>query len=168
MTQSEGGPRPLSEPAEFVGQRSRLWLFGAGLGVVLFGGLCIGIPFEEHVSWGAEIAFGVLLLACLAWLAYLLWAPTMRLTIAPDTVTCTSRLAPVRIDRSTGDLLVFEKVRISNGRGSGITYWKLRPSDSPRGVLLTQWDPARVADACRANRWQVEWRDRDGAVMNAP
>src|SRR4026209_1895474 len=99
MTQFQGGQRLPGAPVEFVGVRSRLWLFGAVLGVVLFAAICIGIPFEEHVSWGAEILFGVLFLACAAWLAYLLWAPTMRLTITPETVTCTSRLAPVRIDR---------------------------------------------------------------------
>jgi hypothetical protein len=157
----------MSAPVEFVGQRSRIWLFGAGLGVVLFASLCIGIPFAEGFEWGAEIAFALLLAACLAWLAYLVWAPPMRLTISPESVTCTSRLAPVRIDRSTGDLLAFTEVRVSSGRGtSAMTYWKLCRSDSQRGVLLTQWDPHLVAEACRSNNWRVEWRDPRGRVLD--
>lgn len=159
----------MSSPVEFVGQRSRLWLFGAALGVVLFATLCIAIPFADGFAWGAEILFGVLLVACAAWLAFVLWAPPMRLTITPEAVTCSSRLAPVRIDRSTGYQLVLQQVRVSSGRPTtGITYWKLCPADSPRGVLLTQWDPNLVAEACRSNGWHVEWRDGKGQVLDAP
>jgi hypothetical protein len=157
----------MTAPAEFVGRRSRVWLFGAGLGVVLFAALCIALPFSEGFSWGAEVVFGVGLVACAAWLAYLVWAPPLRLSITPDAVTCESRLAPVRIDRSTGDVLAFTEVRVSSGRAtSGMTYWKLCPAGSERGVLLTQWDPDRVAEACRSNSWHVEWRDRDGRVLD--
>ena len=157
----------MSASVEFVGQRSRIWLFGAGLGVVVFASLCIGIPFSEGFAWGAELLFGLLLAACAAWLAYVLWAPTLRLTITPEAVTCASRLAPVHIDRSTGDLLVFAEVRVSSGRGtSAVTYWKLCPSGSQRGVLLTQWDPDLVAEACRSNAWHVEWRDSRGQVLD--
>ena len=158
----------MSAPVEFVGERSRFWLFGAGLGVVLFASLCIGIPFSDGFAWGAELVFGLLLAACAAWLAYVLWAPPMRLTITPEAVTCSSRLAPVRIDRSTGDMLVFTEVLVSSGRGtSAMTYWKLCPSGSQRGVLLTQWDPHLVAEACRSNDWHVEWRDRRGQVLDS-
>lgn len=156
----------MNAPVEFVGKRSRLWMFGAGLGVVLFSALCIGVPFSAGFTWGLELVFGVFLAACAAWLAYVLWAPTMRLTITPDAVSCTSRLAPVRIDRSTGDLLTFERVYVNSGRDmAGVTYWKLCPSGSPRGVLLTQWDPALVAEACQSNGWQVEWRERGDQVL---
>ena len=158
----------MSGAVEFVGQRSRLWLFGAGLGVVVFAALCLATPLAEGFSWGAGLVFGTLLAACAAWLAYVLWAPPMRLTITPEAVTCSSRLAPVRIDRSTGDLLVFEEVLVSSGRStSGIRYWKLCPSGSPRGVLLTQWDPGKVAEACHVNGWRVEWRDKSGQVLDA-
>jgi hypothetical protein len=158
----------MSAPVEFVGKRSPFWLFGAGLGVVVFAALCIGIPFSEDFAWGAEIAFGLLLAACAAWLAYVLWAPTMRLTISPEAVTCNSRLAPVRIDRSTGDLLVFEEVHVAAGQGTTgtVRYWKLCPAGSKRGVLLTQWEPDVVAEACRSNSWQVEWRDSRGQVLD--
>lgn len=158
----------MSAPVEFVGQRSRLWLFGAGLGVVTFATLCIVTPFVEGFAWGAELAFGLLLAACAAWLAYVVWAPTMRLTISPDAVRCTSRLAPVRIERSTGDRLAFEQVHVSGGAGTTgvVTYWKLCPSGSQRGVLLTQWDPDLVAEACRSNGWHVEWRDRKGQILD--
>lgn len=156
----------MNAPVEFVGKRSRLWMLGAGIGVVLFAALCIGVPFSAGFTWELELVFGVLLAACAAWLAYVVWAPTMRLTITPDAASCTSRLAPVRIDRSTGDLLTFERVYVNSGRDmAGVTYWKLRPSGSPRGVLLTQWDPALVAEACRSNGWQVEWRDRGDQVL---
>ncbi len=158
----------MSAPVEFVGERSRIWLFGAALGVAVFGALCIGIPFSDDFAWGAELVFGLLLAACAAWLAYCLWAPPMRLTITPEAVTCTSRLAPVRIDRSTGDLLVFTQVRVASGRGtSAVTYWKLCPAGSQRGVLLTQWDPDVVAEACRSNDWDVEWRDTRGQVLDS-
>lgn len=156
----------MNASVEFVGKRSRVWAFGAGLGVVLFAALCIGLPFSDGFTWALELVFGVLLAACAAWLTFVLWAPTMSLTITPDTVSCSSRLAPVRIDRSTGGLLTFERVYVNSGRGmGGVTYWKLCPSGSPRGVLLTQWDPALVADACRSNGWQVEWRDNGEQVL---
>ncbi len=158
----------MSGPVEFVGQRSRLWLFGAGLGVVVFAALCIATPLSEGFAWGAELVFLSLLVACAAWLAFVVWAPPMRLMVTPEAVTCASRLAPVRIDRSTGDLLVFEEVLVSSGQSSGgIRYWKLCPSGSPRGVLLTQWDPDQVAEACHSNGWRVEWRDKKGHLLDA-
>ena len=161
----------MSTSVEFVGRRRRLWLFGAVLSVVTFGALCIIVPFEEDFSWGIELLFGVFLAGSVAWLAYVLLAPPMRLTISPETVICTSRLAPVRIDRSTGDLLVLEEVLVGAGMyapTTSIKYWKMCPSGSHRGVLLSQWDPDVVVDACRSNGWQIEWRDRKGNLLDAP
>ena len=156
----------MNAPVIFAGKRSQTWMFGAGLGVVLFAGLCIVIPFTAAFAWGLELLCGGFLAACAAWLAYLLLAPTMSLTISPEAVICTSRLTPIRIDRSAGDGLTFESVYVNSGRSMvGVTYWKMCPSGSPRGLLLTQWDPASVAEACRSNGWQVEWRERGDQVL---
>lgn len=161
----------MNEPVEFVGERSRFLLFGAGLGVVLCTALLIGVPFSEAFTWGLELTIGALLVVCAAWLAYVLWAPTMRLTITPDAVTCTARLTPIRIDRSTSDLLVFQQVNVNassyTGSQTSVMHWKLGASGSSRALLLTQWDPGAVAEACCSNGWQVEWRDLGGEVLPA-
>lgn len=158
----------MNKPVEFVGERDRYLSFSAGLGVVLCTALLIGVPFSEGFAWGLELTIGALLVLCAAWLAYLLWAPTMRLTITPDAVACSARLTPIRIDRSTSDLLVVQQVKITVSTGRGLTSmmrWKLGASGSPKALLLTQWDPVSVAEACRSNGWQVEWRDLGGQVL---
>ena len=158
-------PAPGGDPPiVFPGRRTRAFAFAAGLGVLMFGAICVGIALSGDLAeaWGAEVLFGVCLLACVAWLAYVLTAPTMTLSITEQHVRNTARLTGFTITREEGDLLVFEEIAVSGGRPTATAYyWKVRAPSAMRGILLTQWNAREVADACGAKGWQVEWRDRD-------